>query len=267
MPTDREKPPLTAEEERIKAAFEEEIGYWLPVYDDALRLDPVFFDHYRELVAHTYRDRGGLDRKTKELLLLAINSAVHHLYDDGVKVHLENAFDHGATFEEVREVFQRTSGQGAHAITDGIPILTEVTGRPDTPDEEIRAEQERVKDGFIENRGYWSDFWEDVLRLDHDYLERYTAFSAHAYKHGPLSRKMKEYLAIANAAATTHLYHPGLRAHLENAWELGATRQELLEVIEIVSVIGMQTHFEYASLLIDEARTHGVLPDRLEPDE
>jgi alkylhydroperoxidase/carboxymuconolactone decarboxylase family protein YurZ len=50
---------------------------------------------------------------------------------------------------------------------------------------------------------------------------------------------VKELILIAANVATTHLYAPGARRHMQNALKLGATREEILEVIELVSVLGI----------------------------
>ncbi|MFC5952908.1 carboxymuconolactone decarboxylase family protein, partial [Pseudonocardia lutea] len=51
--------------------------------------------------------------------------------------------------------------------------------------------------------------------------------------------KVKEMIYVAFDAAATHLYVPGLKLHLRNAVRLGATQDELMEVLSIVSVIGI----------------------------
>jgi alkylhydroperoxidase/carboxymuconolactone decarboxylase family protein YurZ len=56
---------------------------------------------------------------------------------------------------------------------------------------------------------------------------------------GPLPRKFKELILIAINAATTHLYAPGVRRHIRNALQLGATREEILETIQLTTVLGI----------------------------
>lgn len=251
---------LDAEQRRIKEAFEEEVGYWTPAYDAALRADPEFFDRFRKFAAHPYRE-GVLEPKVREFLLIAVNASVTHLYNDAVDIHVGRAFDCGATFEEVREVLQRITNWGIHAISIGVPILVEEAGRPETTDEEVLAEQDRIRTEYTENRGYWTDYREDLLQLDHEFLDHYTAMSSYPYTDGPLSYKVKEFIAIANDATATHMYEPGLRQHMRNALDAGATREEVMEVLEVVSAIGIQTQLEAAPILIEQARERGKLPD------
>jgi alkylhydroperoxidase/carboxymuconolactone decarboxylase family protein YurZ len=52
--------------------------------------------------------------------------------------------------------------------------------------------------------------------------------------------------------AATHLYQPGLRAHIRNALGYGATREEIMEVIELVSVIGIHSAAVGVPILLEE---------------
>jgi alkylhydroperoxidase/carboxymuconolactone decarboxylase family protein YurZ len=84
-------------------------------------------------------------------------------------------------------------------------------------------------------------------------MEKYAIMSSHPYETGPLDPKMKELLSVAKDAAITHRYIPGLRIHMENAIGYGATREEVMETLEISSIIGMQTHWYFASELLSTA--------------
>ena len=83
--------------------------------------------------------------------------------------------------------------------------------------------KKELKSEFIKNRGYWSEFWEDVLELDENFFAAYSKFSSIPAKTNALSPKIREFIYIAIDASTTHLYLPGLKLHMENALSLGAT--------------------------------------------
>jgi alkylhydroperoxidase/carboxymuconolactone decarboxylase family protein YurZ len=70
-----------------------------------------------------------------------------------------------------------------------------------------------------------------------------------------LEPKVKEMVYTAFDAAATHLYVPGLKQHLRNAVRLGATAEELIEVLEIVSVIGIHAAATAVPILADELRS------------
>ena len=50
---------------------------------------------------------GGLDPKVRELIYIAIDSATTHMYEPGLRVHIQNAFKYGATVQEIMEVYRK----------------------------------------------------------------------------------------------------------------------------------------------------------------
>lgn len=115
-------------------------------------------------------------------------------------------------------------------------------------DEERRA----IREEFVETRGYWNPFWEGLLQLDAEFFRAYLEFSAVPWRSGTLEPKFKELIYIAIDAATTHLYEPGLRQHIQNALRHGATREEIMEVYELTSVLGIHTCTLGVPVLLDE---------------
>ena len=51
---------------------------------------------------------------------------------------------------------------------------------------------------------------------------------------------MRELIYTAFDVSATHMFEPGLRQHIRNALALGATREELMEVFELASGIGVE---------------------------
>lgn len=107
--------------------------------------------------------------------------------------------------------------------------------------EKLTARQQALMKKFRKERGYWAPLWDRLLRWDPDFFENYTKFSGHVFHNGPLPRKVKELILIAVDCTTTHLYEPGLRVHIRNALKAGATREELLEVMELASFVGIHS--------------------------
>ena len=90
-------------------------------------------------------------------------------------------------------------------------------------------------------KGDWNPIWSQVEELDADFLEAYLAFRSIPHKEGPLPQKYKELIMIAINAATTHLYAPGVRRHMQNALKAGATKEEILETIQLTTVMGIHS--------------------------
>jgi alkylhydroperoxidase/carboxymuconolactone decarboxylase family protein YurZ len=87
--------------------------------------------------------------------------------------------------------------------------------------------------------GDWNPSWNLFEELDPDYLEAFLAFRAVPLRQGPLEQKFKEMIFIAINAATTHLHGPGVRRHIQNALKAGATKAEILEVIQLTTIMGI----------------------------
>ena len=125
--------------------------------------------------------------------------------------------------------------------------------------QQLSQRQEQLKEKFIADRGYWSEeLWGQVLRLDADYFEAYLNFSSVPWKKGTLPPKMKEFIYIAVDASTTHLYEPGLRQHIRNAMKYGATKEEIMEVLELISPLGIHTITVGVPILIEELKEAGI---------
>jgi alkylhydroperoxidase/carboxymuconolactone decarboxylase family protein YurZ len=101
--------------------------------------------------------------------------------------------------------------------------------------------------------GNWNPAWDPLAALDAGYVEKFVGIAAHAIGKGTLDALTIEYIAIAVDASCTHLYAPGVRRHIRKALELGATKEQIMTVLELVSVLGIHSVALGAPLLIEEA--------------
>ena len=104
----------------------------------------------------------------------------------------------------------------------------------------MNAESTPVTDEYI-RRGDFNPLWEQMRALDPQFMEAYLRFRDVPHKTGPLPPKFKELVLVAINAATTHLYAPGVRRHIANALRAGATREEVLETIQLVTIMGIHS--------------------------
>ncbi|MEX2658129.1 MAG: carboxymuconolactone decarboxylase family protein [Acidimicrobiales bacterium] len=244
---------LTPEQQAIKDEFVEVRGTWGEPWQRMLEFDPKFVEAYLHFSAVPWK-KDHLEPKVKSFMYIAVDAAATHLYVPGIHQHIKAALGHGATAAEIVEVLELTSTLGIHACNIGVPLLLEVleeeglrTG-PAPLDERRTA----LKAEFEANRGYWHEFWDGLLELDPDLFEAYVEFSSVPWRTGVLEPKIKELVYIAFDAAATHLYAPGLKLHLRNAIRLGATVDEIMEVLDIVSVIGIHAATTGAPILAEE---------------
>jgi alkylhydroperoxidase/carboxymuconolactone decarboxylase family protein YurZ len=97
-----------------------------------------------------------------------------------------------------------------------------------------------VSDDYI-RRGAWNPLWDQIRELDPQFMEAYLRFRDVPHRNGPLPAKFKELILVAINAATTHLYAPGVRRHIANALAAGATRAEILETLELTTIMGIHS--------------------------
>ena len=244
---------LTAEQQQIRDEFIKVRGTWSPVWETMLQLDPEFMRAYLDFSAVPWR-KNHMDAKTKEFIYIAVDAAATHLYVPGIRQHIRAALKAGATQQEIMEVLQLTSTLGIHAMNIGVPILVEVLVEKGlrTGPAELTDYQKQLKEEFTKTRGYWHAFWDEMLELDPELFAAYTEFSSVAWRTGTLPPKVKEFIYIAFDTAATHLYVKGLKLHIENAIGYGATPQEILEIMEIASVIGIHAVTTAAPILAEE---------------
>jgi alkylhydroperoxidase/carboxymuconolactone decarboxylase family protein YurZ len=89
--------------------------------------------------------------------------------------------------------------------------------------------------------GDWNPLWDQLRQLDPEFMEAYLAFRSVPHRNGPLPKKFKELILVAINAATTHMYGPGVRRHMKNALANGASPEEILEAIQLTTVMGIHS--------------------------
>ena len=227
----------------LRELFTRQRGYWSDLWSNLLDRDPDFFESYLHFSSSPWL-REGLDPKVREFVYIAIDASTTHLYDPGTEIHMVNAIKYGATASEILEVLELVSMQGLHSSTVGAHILLEElvaagkeapVGRPLTPAEES------LKAQFVEARGYWDERWGPILRLSPEYFKASLDFVHAPWASGTLTPKIREIIYVAISVATTHLHEPAIRLHIRNALKHGATPREVMEVFELVSVLGVHT--------------------------
>src|SRR6201994_4407877 len=250
---------LTQRQQEIKDEFIQVRGTWADAWEDILRLHPGVLARYLKVSAEPWR-KHHLEDKVKEFIYIAVDANATHMYLPGVRQHIAAALRLGATPQEIMEVLELSATLGIHAMNIGGPILVEVLEEKGlrTGAAPLTDYQEKVKAEFTATRGYWHSFWDEMLELDPELFAAYTEFSSVPWKTGTLSPKVKEFIYIAFDTAATHLYVKGLKLHIENAVGYGATPQEILEVMEIASVLGIHAVTSAAPILAELAKD--ILP-------
>jgi alkylhydroperoxidase/carboxymuconolactone decarboxylase family protein YurZ len=99
-------------------------GNWNPDWEPFAKLDPAWTDKAIAL-AIAPAVAAALDKKTIELIGIALDASCTHMYAPGVRRHIRRTLKAGATKEEITAVLQLASLQGLHSMCLGAPILLE----------------------------------------------------------------------------------------------------------------------------------------------
>jgi alkylhydroperoxidase/carboxymuconolactone decarboxylase family protein YurZ len=100
--------------------------------------------------------------------------------------------------------------------------------------------------------GNFNPAWKEMAELDPLWLEKFLDMGLKPMASGVLDPKTVEFIAIAVDASCTHLYAPGVRRHIRKAIELGATKEEILAVLQCVSVLGIHSCALGVPILVEE---------------
>lgn len=216
--------------EAEKAALRERVlkerGYWAPFHADLLDHAPDFLEAY--LAFHGGPARAGLPAKLCELVYVAIDIAVSHLYEGGARRHMLGALDAGASPEEVRQTILIATAVAARSSVDlGISLLVE---------ERPELLQAGPDDAPPPTEGG------DILRANFPELaDGYLAYGRHALESGPLSAKERQLIVLAVCAAPSCLHAAGIRQRIKGALEAGADSTEVMAVLHLAAAISIHS--------------------------
>ena len=236
----------------VRGRFVAASGRWDRSWEAVLEIDPEFVEAAVGLMAVPHR-KNHLSDKFKALCHLSWNAAATHGNEAGVRFHARRAVRLGATPQEIVEVLELAATLGIHTMNIGVPLLVEVlVERGRTGPTPLTAHQEALKAEFTRVRGYWHRFWDELLELDPEMFAAYTEFSSVPWRTGTLTPAEKELIYISYDIAATHLYAPGTKLHIRNALDHGATVEQVLEVMEISSVLGLDAISTAMPAVLDE---------------
>jgi alkylhydroperoxidase/carboxymuconolactone decarboxylase family protein YurZ len=219
---------------------------------DTLRAwDPDWAGKYRQMANNPWTN-GILSVKEIELICIAIHVACTSLNAAGARRHIRAALEAGATRDEILELIKMGAGLAIHSCSLGAPILLEEAkaagvqpagrgkGAPTPFCDQMRA------------IGQWNTAWDPFFEIDPIWTDQFFAIGAAIYQKGLLTPKFIELLSIAYDASFTHMYTPGVRRHIRAALQLGASMEEIMEVLKLCVAAGVESCHMAVPILAEE---------------
>jgi alkylhydroperoxidase/carboxymuconolactone decarboxylase family protein YurZ len=234
MPSNSDKDPAAS---KLGVA---ETGPWDAALEQLREWDPAWAESCLRMTTNPWC-LGILPRKLVELIGVMLNAQCTSLNPEGTRRHIRAALDAGASREEILFVLKCAALGAIHSCSLGAPMLLEEAqasgaALPTGSDPQPTPFCDRMK-----AIGQWNAAWDSFYRLDPVWTDQFFATAIPAYAGGVMSAKDVELLSIAFDASYTHLYAPGTRRHIKGALAAGATVAEIMEVLKLCVVQGVQS--------------------------
>jgi len=218
----------------------EETGPWDGALEQMRAWDSAWAASIEKTATNPWRS-GVLPRKSVELISLAVNVAATNLNEEGSRRHIRAALAAGASRDEIIMIIKMASLLAIHTCSLAAPILldeakeagVEPAPRPEPAPSTPACDRMRAI-------GQWNQAWDPFFELDPVWTDEFMASGAGVYGSGVLDAKLVELLSIAFDASFTHMYAPGTRRHIKAALKLGASVEEIMEVLKLCVVQGVQ---------------------------
>lgn len=203
-----------------------------------LEWDPQWGEMCAKMTTNPWR-AGVLPRKFIELVGVVMNAACTNLNPDGTRRHIRAAVAAGATRDEVLMVLKMASLLAIHTCSLGAPILLEEAAAVGAKPAPISKVPTPACDK-MRAMGQWNTAWDPFFELDPLWTDEFMATGGAIYTGGVFTPRETELLSIAFDASYTHMYGPGTRRHIRGALKSGATLEEVMEVLKLCVVQGVQ---------------------------
>ena len=217
-----------------------ETGPWDAALEQLREWDPAWAEACVKMTTNPWR-RGILPRKLVELIGVMLNAQCTSLSPEGTRRHIRAALDAGASREEILFVLKCAALGAIHSCSLGAPILLE---EAESAAAALPGDQSAEPTPFCDRMkaiGQWNAAWDPFYALDPVWTDQFFATGVPVYASGVMSAKEVELLSIAFDASYTHLYAPGTRRHIKGALAAGATVAEIMEVLKLCVVQGVQS--------------------------
>ena len=161
--------------------------------------------------------RGKLPEKLKHLIWVAVDTVATHLYAPGAILHAQEAMAHGASVAEVMDTLRLACIPSTRGLQDGYPLLAAALAKKQAAGSKGGADV--------------------AAGTSPDFMRAYETFVNSSMPGGLDARsRCLVKLAVVSNPATADREQTGLT--IQQALDLGVDADEILEVMEIASLIG-----------------------------
>ncbi len=187
-------------------------GPWDSAWDTLREWDPQWAELCFKMSTNPWTHRV-LPRKFIELVSVSLNAACTNLNAQGTRHHIRAALEAGATREEILFALKCGSIPSIHCCSQAAPIVLEEAKAANVQLAPRANTEPTPACDAMRKMGQWNTAWDPFFALD------------------PA---------------------PGTRRHIKNALKAGATMEEIMEVLKLCVVQGVQTFNLSLPILAEE---------------
>jgi len=207
--------PADLDREAIKAEFQRERGYWRPWNETLLREQPGFLISYARYAGHPART-GPLSMRMVELIYVALDASSSHLFESGLRIHMQKAKEAGASPQDIFDVLHLVAEQGLSCTLQSIQVLAQETGDEPPP-----------------QRSGTEHAWAWLQQHDPAYAELTRAFCQSASSNAGLPPSERCLVQIALHACFTAFNPDALRTCIREGLGHGLATAQMLQAIQL----------------------------------
>lgn len=204
--------PSDFDRDAIRAEFERERGYWRPWTETLLQERPSFLLSYARYAGHPART-GPLSARMVELIYVGLDASSSHLFESGLRVHMQKALETGASRQDVFDVLHLVAAQGLECAVQGAAILAEETADPHAVGR--------------------TSAWDWLAEQDPGYVEVSRNFVDDPASLQGLTTAERSLIQIALNACFTAFNPQSLRHHIRQGLALGLDTDQMLQAIQL----------------------------------
>jgi alkylhydroperoxidase/carboxymuconolactone decarboxylase family protein YurZ len=250
---------MASDRETVKASVSDPAASpWAAALSKLREWDPVWAEQCVKITTDPWTE-GVLQPKFIELVCIGLNASHTNFNPEGTRRHIRAALAAGANRGEVLFVLKWASVMSLHYFSSGAPMLLQEASAHSLEDFGVVRAKRLQKVGEATSAaermkaiGEWDDEWDGLLFLDPWWTEQYMAMCIPLYDEKVLPRKELELLLIALDATYGQMLSPYTRRHIKNAFRAGATTDEIMQVLKLGVVQGVQACNLGVSILAQE---------------
>jgi alkylhydroperoxidase/carboxymuconolactone decarboxylase family protein YurZ len=220
--------------------------------------DPAWAELAVKITTNPWTDRV-LPTKFIELVCVGLNASRSNLNPEGTRRHIRAAIAAGANRREILFVLKTASVMSIHSGSFNAPLLLQEASVGSLEDFGAMRKKQLQNAGEatpavekMKALGHWDEEWDSLLFLDPVWTDQYMAMCTELYAESVLPPKELELLLIAFDAAYVHIYGPSTRSHIKKAFKAGARVEEIMEVLKLGVVQGVQACNLGVTILAEE---------------